>query len=106
MATTNQIGVCCDKHIFTNLYFVCGKYLTVRPDIGIVTNLNITILAIDDGISSDKNILSYVDPLIVIPFTIKDTIIIDDHVTLKPKLTWMPEYDIVTKNYTAPRRTK
>src|SRR5206468_2945743 len=75
-----------------------GKQLAVEPDVGGVAELDVAVLARQDGIAADEDTIADPDAAVGLALRVEQTVVVDDDIPADVNLVRMAEHDVLTEH--------
>ncbi len=99
MVTTNHVGVGGDECALTEPDVSTRKDLAVEAYVGPVIDLDVSILAAQDRISTDEDTVSNGDATVVGTLGIETAVVIDHDIVTDANLVGMAEHDVLPEDH-------
>ena len=102
MVAAHEIRVGRHQDALPHRHARCGKDLAVEPDVRVIANDDVAVLAAEDGVTPDEDPVADRNAPVVGALGVEAALVVDDHVVADLNLVGMPEGDVLAEHHVAP----
>src|SRR5690242_13912404 len=99
MIAADEIRVGGNQNVLSDRDATCRENLAVEPDVRTIGQLNVAVLARENGIAADEDAVADLDASIIRALRVEQAVVVDDDVVADENFVRMTQHDVLAEDH-------